>query len=211
MSKPTLLIADDHALVAAGLSRLLENDYEVVGIVPDGRELIHAVRAHDPELVLLDISMPGLNGLEAIRQLKRLKHRALVVIVTQHSSRPYLAAAFEAGAGGYVLKQSAPVELLAALTDVRNGRFYITPAIGYDVTAGDASAESGEPVFRTQLTARQREVLQLVAEGRSGKQIAGTLGVSLKTVEFHKARLMRQLNLFTTAELTRYAMRQGVI
>lgn len=211
-AKPTLLIADDHALVAAGISRLLENHYNVVGIVPDGRELVRAVQDKDPELVVMDITMPGLNGMEALQQLKKIKPRALVVIVTQHSSKPYVSAAFEAGARGYVLKQSAPVELLSALNDVRAGRFYVTPSIVPGASAPDLNEPlQQEPVFRTHLTPRQREVLQLVAEGKSGKEIASALDVSLKTVEFHKARLMKQLNLFTTAELTRYAIQQGII
>jgi DNA-binding NarL/FixJ family response regulator len=210
--KPTLLIADDHALVGAGISRLLESHYDVVGIVPDGRELVRAVQEKDPELIVMDISMPGLNGMEAMHQLKKLKHRAMIVVVTQHSSKPYVSAAFEAGARGYVVKQSAPVELLSALNDVRAGRFYVTPSIvpgNSPATLGDEGR--AEPIFRTQLTPRQREVLQLVAEGKSGKEIASALAVSLKTVEFHKARLMKQLNLFTTAELTRYAIQQGII
>lgn len=211
-TQPSVLIADDHALVAAGISRLIENQYQVIGIVPDGRELIRVAVEKDPDLILMDISMPGLNGVEALQQLKKVRPRVMVIVLTQHSEKAYVAAAFEAGARGYVLKQSAPLELLSALNDVRSGRFYVSPAIVPD-SATSLVSDPGtvEALFRTQLTQRQREVLQLVAEGKSGKEIANTLAVSLKTVEFHKARLMKQLNLYTTAQLTRYAIQQGII
>ncbi len=210
--KPRLLLADDHALVLAGLSKLLEEQFDIVGTVSNGRELLDIVQRRKPDLILLDISMPQLNGIEAARQIQKIAPNIKIIILTQQTGKEYVQAAFQAGAKAYVLKQSAAAELITALEEVRAGRYYITPSI----VPKDSLSTSGAKLspthwFGGQLTPRQREVLQLVGEGKSGKEIANALQISVKTVEFHKARLMDQLSLRTTAELTRYAIEHGII
>lgn len=210
--RPRLVIGDDHAVLAAGLSKLLDKDYDVLAIACNGRDVLDAVQLHRPDVVLLDISMPSLNGIEVTRQICKFFPNTNVVVLTQHTQREYIRSALQAGAKAYVLKQSAPSELMKALSVVQTGRFYITQSLlpnGIDGLAEETSS-SGD-LFGTALTPRQREVLQLVAEGKSGKEIASALNISLKTVEFHKAKLTRQLSLHSTAELTRYALEHGMI
>jgi DNA-binding NarL/FixJ family response regulator len=209
-AKPRLLIADDHALVVEGLTRILESECELIGSVEDGRELLSAAATLQPDLVLLDISMPLLNGIDAARQLLRVCPRAKVLIVTMHSDPDYVTEAFRAGASGYLLKRSAASELLTAIHEVMRGRYYLTPLLKHetlDALLGGAESKT----LSSTLTQRQREVLQLVAEGRSVKEIAAILKVSAKTVEFHKAALMERLGIRTTAELTRYALSHGIV
>ena len=210
--KPRLLLADDHALVTAGITKLLDEQFDVIGTVNNGRELLDAVDSKKPDLVLLDISMPLLNGIEAARQIQKTAPNTKIVVLTQQSGKDYVYAAFLAGAKGYVLKQSAASELIKALQEVRAGHYYITPSlIPREATGILQNNVNPQDWFASQLTPRQREVLQLVGEGKSGKEIADTLHISVKTVEFHKARLMDQLGLHTTAELTRYALEHGII
>jgi len=210
--KPRLLLVDDHALILAGLSKLLEQQFDVIGAVNNGREVLEIVQRERPDMILLDISMPELNGIEAARQIQKIAPEIKIVFLTQQAGREYIYAAFQAGAKGYVLKQSAAAELITALEEVREGRFYLSPSIiPKDIAGllrGDVQPQNW---FAGQLTSRQREVLQLVGEGKSGKEIANALQISVKTVEFHKARLMDQLSLRTTAELTRYAIEHGII
>jgi DNA-binding NarL/FixJ family response regulator len=203
MRPARLVLADDHALVLAGLRKLLEPEFEVVAAVEDGRALVEAVVRLRPDVVLLDISMPLLNGLEAARQLKERAPESKLIFVTMHADVDYVAEAMRAGASGYLLKRSAAGELVAAIRRVLDGGAYVTPL------AHRASGVRGRSPGG--LTARQREVLQLVAEGRSTKEIAAILRVSVKTVEFHRSALASRLGLRTTAELTRYALERGII
>ncbi|MDP1948983.1 MAG: response regulator transcription factor [Nitrospirota bacterium] len=212
MKKPRVLMADDHSLVLAGLRKLVEADCDVVGTVEDGRSLVEAAQTLRPDLILLDISMPLLNGLEAARQLRTLVPDCKLIFLTMHASPTYATEAFQIGASGYLLKRSAASELGLAIKAVLQGQHYLTPSLTKDVLDSvlkPSTGERGEAVSGA-LTARQREVLQLVAEGHGTKEIATLLSVSVKTVEFHKSRLMQQLDLHTTADLTKYAITHGI-
>jgi DNA-binding NarL/FixJ family response regulator len=206
--KPKLLVADDHKLVLEGLTRLLEERYELLGTVEDGRAAVKAADELKPDIILMDVSMPILNGIEAARQIRAKTPTAKIIFVTMQANPDYVREAFRAGASGYVLKNSAASELSMAIDEVANNRYYVTPLVP-NVTAGAVS--EAPPSFSRTLTTRQREVLQLVAEGHTGKEIATMLDISLKTVEFHKANLMESLGLRTTAELTRYALESGLV
>jgi DNA-binding NarL/FixJ family response regulator len=211
MTRPRVLLADDHRLVAEGLRGLLDPYFDVVGIVSDGRELLVAAKQLDPDVVVLDISMPSLNGIEAAGQMRGAKSRAKLIFLTMHSEVSYAARSLEAGASGFVLKHSAASELVTAIQEVLKGGTYITPQIAGELVD---SFRRGTPTGAdalSELTPRQREVLQLVAEGRSAKEIAALLHISRRTAEFHKARLMEVLGLQTTAELVQYALRVGLI
>jgi DNA-binding NarL/FixJ family response regulator len=212
MKKTRVLIADDHSLILSGLRKLVEDECDVVGTVEDGRALVEAAQKLRPDVILLDISMPLLNGLEAARQLRGLVPESKLIFLTMHASPTYAAEAFQAGASGYLLKRSAASELSLAIRSVLNGQQYLTPSLTKDVLASflkPSSGERGKPDFKA-LTPRQREILQLVAEGRGTKAIAAILNVSVKTVEFHKTRIMKQLDIHTTADLTKYAVTHGI-
>ncbi len=202
-----VLLADDHALVSAGIAKLLENDFDLVGTVSDGRALVSAVKDRKPDVILLDISMPVLNGLEAARQIRADSPGAKLVFVTVHSDTPYVIEAFRAGASGYVLKRSAATELLTAVHQVLLNNVYLTPLIRGAAIEDFLKAPNEQGPL---LSKRQREVLQLVAEGHSAKEIAKSLKISSKTVEFHKGLIMKKLDLHSTAELTRYAIENGI-
>jgi len=211
MSRPRVLLGDDHTLVLDGFRKLLEDRCEIVGVAEDGRTLLRMAQELQPDIVTLDISMPQLNGVDAARKLKKILPRTKLIFVTMHADPAYVNEAFKAGASGYLLKRSAGSELLQAIQSVMDGQCYVTPLVAkglvQSVITGDRPAVSeGEP-----LTARQREVLQLVAEGMTVKEIASTLDISPKTVEFHKSHIMTQLDLHTTAELTKYALVHGLI
>lgn len=212
MKKPRLLLADDHRMVAEGLRGLLEQDYQLVGIVEDGRALLEAADRLMPDVVVADVSMPLLNGIEAVRQLKKKNKEIAVVFLTMHLDVAYAASAFEAGASGYVLKHSAPSELLTAISSALKGRTYITPLLAGELLNYQRNRprgeEPGEELAR--LTTRQREVLQLIAEGLSVKEAAVLLGISARTVEFHKYSMMEALGLKSSAELMRFAVKHGI-
>ena len=212
MKKPRVLMADDHSLILAGLRKLVEAECEVVGAVEDGRALVEAAQTLRPDLILMDISMPLLNGLDAARQLRKLVPESKVIFLTMHASPTYATEAFQAGASGYLLKRSAASELSLAIKSVLQGQHYLTPSLTKDVLESVLKPSTGEAVTvpSATLTARQREVLQLVAEGHGTKEIATILDVSVKTVEFHKSRIMQLLNLHTTADLTKYAITHGI-
>ena len=212
MKKPRVLMADDHSLILAGLRKLVEAECEVVGEVEDGRALVEAAQTLRPDLILMDISMPLLNGLDAARQLRKLVPESKVIFLTMHASPTYATEAFQAGASGYLLKRSAASELSLAIKSVLQGQHYLTPSLTKDVLESVLKPSTGEAVKTASatLTDRQREVLQLVAEGRGTKEIATILDVSVKTVEFHKYRIMLLLNLHTTANLTKYAISHGI-
>jgi len=212
MKKPRVLMADDHSLILAGLRSLVEVDCEVVGMVEDGRALVEAAKRLRPDVILLDISMPLLNGLEAARQLRILVPDCKLIFLTMHASPTYATEAFQLGASGYLLKRSAASELGLAIKSVLQGQHYLTPLLTKEVLDSvlkPSTGERGEAVS-TALTARQREVLQLVAEGHGTKEIATILNVSVKTVEFHKSRIMQHLDIHTTADLTKYAITHGI-
>jgi DNA-binding NarL/FixJ family response regulator len=200
--RPRVLLAEDHTLVREGLRQLLAPHVDVVGALGEGRGLRGAIDDTGAEVVLLDISMPGLNGLDAAAQLRRSHPQVKVIIVTMHAEPDYVVAAFRAGACGYVVKSAASAELITALATVLADQRYLSPQV---------AAPADPQAVVEPLTPRQREVLQLVAEGRTAREIAEILAVSRKTVEFHKSSIMRQLGLHTTAELTRYALSRGLV
>ncbi len=210
--RPRVLLADDHSLMLAGLRRLVEETCDVVGAVEDGRALVEAVQQLEPDLVVLDISMPLLNGIDAARQIRKLRPSAKLIFLTMHTSPSYVTEAFHVGASGYLLKRSAPMELPLAIEAVLKGQQYLTPSITKPVLAQRLEPEEASVLKEAavDLTPRQREVLQLIGEGKGTKEIASLLHVSVKTVEFHKTCLMKQLALHKTAELMRYAITQGL-
>jgi DNA-binding NarL/FixJ family response regulator len=209
MKRLRLIMADDHALVLAGLRKLLETECDVVSVVEDGRALVAAAEEFHPDVILMDISMPLLNGIDAARQIRRASPKSKMIFVTMHADADYVREALSAGASGYLLKRSAASELLPAIHSVFNGGTYITPILNKHLP-GLMSAPDQE-CRSCALTPRQREVLQLVAEGRAMKEIAYILRVSTKTVEYHKNCIGLKLGTRTTAGLTKYAIDNGII
>lgn len=204
-SKPRVLIADDHKLVLEGIKRIVESECTVAGVATTGQEILAMVRDLRPDVVLLDMALPLLNGIEVARKLKAMQSTAKIVFVTMQVKRDYVREAFDAGASGYVAKQAAASDLLAAIREVLHGHFYLSPVIAESAGALGRPTELPGRLFKS-LTPRQREVLQLVAEGKSAKEIAGLLSISVKTIEFHKKHLMQELHARSTAELIRYAI-----
>lgn len=215
MKRARILLADDHTLVLEGIRKLLESHFDLVGAVEDGRAVLEVAPKVDPQVIVLDISMPLLNGIDAARQLRKVVPDAKIVFLSMHADPTYVTEAFRAGGSGYLLKRSAATELIFAIEEVLKGRYYVTPAVAKDVigpTLGETDGSSARPPEDgPRLTPRQREVIQLVAEGKSIKEIAAILGISVKTVEFHKSRIMEELGRHTTAELTRYAVAHGLV
>lgn len=211
MSKTRVLLAEDHTVVAEGLQALLKESFELAGVVHDGRALIEAVETLRPDVVVTDISMPLLNGLDAIRQIHSRQPEARVVVLTMHRDTHLAADAFRAGASGFVLKVSPVEELVQAIREAAQGRSYVTPMLAKDLISLllDAGARAGSP--DSPLTPRQREVLQLVAEGRTMKEVAAALNISPRTAESHKYEIMQALGVRTTAELVQYAIRVKLI
>jgi DNA-binding NarL/FixJ family response regulator len=213
MTRPRILIAEDHSIVLAGLRKLVEMEGEVVGTVEDGRALVQEAQKLRPDIILLDISMPLLNGLDAARQIRKLVPESRLIVLTMHATSTYATEAFKAGASAYLIKRSAASELKHAIQAVLQGQHYLTPLITKDVLTATLSPHEGATRKRpvATLTPRQREVLQLVAEGKGTKDVATLLGIAVKTVEFHKFRIMEELNLHSTAELTKYAISEGLV
>lgn len=209
MKQPRVLLADDHALMLDGFSNLLQPKYAVVGTAEDGRALVEAAVRLSPDLIILDITMPILNGIDAAREIRKRLPQVKLLFVTMHNGPTYLQAALEAGADGYALKSSGRNEILAAVEKVLEGSRYITPGIGGD--ALNRSEDPAQAAASLRLTARERQILQLTAEGKSRKEVAHALGISEKTVAFHKDNLKRKLGLRSTAQLTRYALDEGLI
>jgi DNA-binding NarL/FixJ family response regulator len=207
--KPRVLIADDHRLVVEGIVKIVEAECEIVGVVSNGREVIAAALEKKPDVILLDVTMPLLNGIEAARQIKRERPNIKIVFVTMQLNRDYVREAFEAGASGYVLKQAAASELMTAIQEVQEGRFFLSPMISERYLENQVLAGKSPVKLFSSLTPRQREVLQLVAEGKHAKEIASLLYISVKTVEFHKKHLLTELSLRNTPELIRYAVEHG--
>jgi DNA-binding NarL/FixJ family response regulator len=213
MRLPRILLADDHALIVEGLRNLLQPHFDIVGVCLNGRDLLEQASRLKPAVIVLDVCMPGLNGMEAGRRLKTLAPESKLVFVTQQTSREYAYAALQLGAFGFVSKQSAISDVVDAVRAALNGSFFVSPELRGGTSDGAFRASMHNPLecFAERLTPRQREVLQLVAEGRSIKEIAYELHISIKTVDFHKAGLMDCLKMRTTAELTRYAIQQGIV
>lgn len=209
----TILLADDHTLMLEGLARLLGTEFDVVGTAANGRIVLEEAQRLQPDVVVLDIGMPELNGIEAARKLAKIAPSSKVVFVTQQLAPAYLHAAFAAGAKAYVAKQSAGSELIAAIRLAIADRYYVTPLAGEEPAEFTRRNPQHNPVemFGSKLTPRQREVLQMVAEGKSTKEISAALRISVKTVEFHRNSLMDELGLRSIAELTRYAISQGMV
>ena len=211
MSKPTVLLADDHKIVLEGLKGLLEDEFEILAVVQDGRELLEKAKQLNPDVIVVDIGMPLLNGIDAVRQIKKSGFETKVVFLTMHQDAMYAKEALDAGALGFVLKHSAPSELTRAIEEALKGNTYISPAIAQELMQlykGEMNVEDGS--FSV-LTLRQREVLQLLAEGKSAKEIAKILHISARTVEFHKYNIMEHLGIKTSAELVHFAIKHGIV
>ncbi len=210
MQRARVLLADDHTLVVEGLRKLLESEFDVVGTIGDGNTLVREALASKPDVVIVDISMPSLNGLEAARRIKRDAPGISILFLTMHSDFSYLRDAMRLGASGYVLKRSAGKELLTAVRTALRGGIYIAPELaqGIEDPKLRRSLERGRiPV----LTTRQREILRLVASGKSNIDIATTLDLTVGTVRFHRSAIARKLGVSTTAEMTRYAIEHGLV
>jgi len=208
-----ILLVDDHSLVRASLRSLLTDNpsIEVVGEANDGRQALELVGQHHPDLVLMDISMPGLNGLEATRQIVKTHSKARVIVLSMHASEHHVLRALRAGASGYVLKGSPARELELAVDAVARGEIFLSPAISKHVIEVFLNRTSDQDDPLEHLTPRQREILQLIAEGKSSKQIAQLLDSSVKTIESHRASLMERLDIHDVAGLVRYAIRHGLV
>lgn len=210
-NRPRVLLCDDHLIVAEALRSLLAAEFDLIDVVEDGRALLDAVERLRPDVIVADITMPHLNGIDALTQLRQRGDRTPVVILTMHRDVTFARRALEAGASGFVLKHSAPVELVMAIRAALEGKTYLTPQLAGEVLDAmkQAPGKASDPVVS--LTPRQREILQLVAEGRSAKEIASSLQISTRTVEFHKYQLMETLGLHTNAELIHFAIKHGLV
>jgi len=208
--KPTrVLLADDHPLTLEGLRAFLEPHLEIAGTVCDGRTLVDAALALKPDLIILDITMPLLNGIDAAMQIRKGLPAVKLLFVTMHANPTYLEAALSAGATGYVLKSAAREELLDAIRSVMDGRIYVSPNLSREHLERFTDPSRAAATLR--LSAREREILQLIAEGRAAKEIAHVLNISIKTVAFHRENVKRKLGVRSTAELTRHAVEQGLV
>lgn len=210
MKTVTVLLADDHRIVAEGLKRLLEPEFELIGVVEDGRALLAAARKLQPDVIVSDISMPELNGVEALEELKKLIPEVRVVFLTMHHNVAYARQAMAAGALGYVLKHSAAEELILAVRAAAAGRTFVSPAIAGELLESLRAGDGPNANPAARLTLRQREILRLLVDGHSAKAIAARLDISPRTVEFHKYAMMETLGVTTTAELIRFALQSGV-
>ena len=207
MKNKRILLADDHKIFTESLKYILEPAYEVVGMVEDGYMLVEQTKKLLPDVIIVDISMPKLNGLEAVRQINNMGISSKIIMLTMHSDVTYASKAFDAGALGYVLKHSAHTELLQAVEQVLLGKMFITEKIAKELENVTHSRQ--DPI--RQLTQRQREVLQFLAEGKSAKEVASVLCISPRTVEFHKYRIMEELGLSSSAALVHYSIKHGII
>ena len=205
MTRPRVLLADDHGIVAAGVEALLRDDYELVGRAQDGRSLLQMARNTTADFIVADISMPGLNGIDALQEMRREGLDAPVIFLTMHTEPAYARRALEAGAAGYVLKHAAPQELLQALQAAAQGGLYISREIAAEVLGSPSQRPERDPA--SGLTPRQREIVRLLVDGRTAKEIARLLDISHRTVEYHKYQAMEVLGVTTNAELIQIAVR----
>ncbi|MBD2257561.1 response regulator transcription factor [Pseudanabaena sp. FACHB-2040] len=208
-----VLLADNHTLIRAGLRSLLESmeAVEVVAEASDGRAAIHLVKAHQPDVVLMDVAMPEMNGLEATARIVKEFPNTHVMILSMHANEEYVMQALQAGAMGYVLKDAGVAELELALKSISKGEAYLSPAVSKHVIADYVRRTGGESSTPSHLTPRQREILQLLVEGHSAKEIAARLVISIKTVETHRSQIMERLDIHDVAGLVRYAIRTGLV
>ena len=214
MKKIKVVVADDHTILRQGIKALLDNqeEIEVVGEAKDGREAIKAIEELSPDVILMDIAMPGLNGLEATRRIKKKFPKTKVVVLTMHTNEEYIFQILNAGADGYLVKETAFQDLISAISSVHRGEAFMSPSISKKVMTDYIQRAQGEErVGFDTLTTREREILQLVAEGNSNKKIAEVLFISPKTVETHRAHIMDKLNIHDRAGLIKYAIRKGMI
>jgi DNA-binding NarL/FixJ family response regulator len=211
MPKPKVLVADDHVILAQGLIALLRDDFELVGLARDGHELVELAERFKPDVIVTDISMPSLNGMDAVRQLKSRGVAARVIVLTQHKDPQIAAEAFRAGVSGFLIKQAAGEELVGAIREVLQGRSYLTTLIAKDLISVLLDSQSRTADVKSKLTSRQREILQLFAEGKTAKEVASSLNISVRTAEGHKYEIMEALGAKTSAELVQHAIRLGLI
>jgi DNA-binding NarL/FixJ family response regulator len=209
--RPRVLLADDHLMVAEALKSLLAPESDLVGVVEDGRALVEAAGALRPDVIVADITMPHLNGIDALVQLRQRGDRVPVVFLTMHRDATFARRALDVGASGFVLKHSAPSELVAAIRAALKGQTYLTPQLAAEVFDSMKKQPQQKGGSLDLLTPRQREILQLVAEGKSAKQIASTLDISPRTVEFHKYQAMESLGIHSNAELIHFAIKHGLV
>ena len=207
MNRTSVLLADDHVMLMDGLVPLIREEFEIVGIARDGRSMVKMARQHRPDVIVADISMPHLNGIDAARILVKEANSARLLFLSMHSDLPLVEEAFRAGASGYILKLCGADEFVKAIQCVAKGITYITPLLAGDLISTLLTAGTRETSREATLTLRQREVLQLLAEGKTMKEVAAQLGISTRTAESHKYEIMRQLGVQTTAGLIRYAVR----
>lgn len=205
MSKIRVLLADDHQIFLEGLKGLLKPEFELVGTVEDGRALVKAAERLRPDVIVADISMPLLNGIEAVRQIKKSDQGIKVIFLTMHPDVNFVALAFEVGASGYIIKHSAAIELITAINEVMKGKSYVTPELAGEFMQTYKKADPGKNIINQELTERQKEIMQLITEGNLTKEIADILCISVRTVERHKYNMMKELGLKTTADLIKYA------
>jgi len=211
MSRARVLLADDHRLVAEGLKKILTAEFDLVGVVEDGRALIAAAKTLRPDVIVSDITMPNLNGIEALEELKKIDPGVRMIFLTMHRDVVYARRALEAGAFGFVLKHSAPEELIMAVRAALEGRIFITPILAGEVLDAMRRCPAQVVDQAASLTLRQREILRLLAEGLSAKQIAQKLDISQRTVEFHKYRMMETLGAKTSSDLIHFAIKHGIV
>jgi len=210
-TRPRVLLADDHRMFAEGIKRILAPEFDLLEVVEDGQALLEAAERLKPDVVVADITMPRLNGIDATTRLRQMNDRVRVVLLTMHPDTAFVRRAFDAGASGYVLKHSAPDELIAAINAALKGKTFVTPTLAGELMHDATGTPGGPSDPLATLTTRQREILQRVAEGRSAKEIASDLQLSTRTVEFHKYRIMETLNLHSTAELVHFAIKHGIV
>ena len=214
MAAYRVVLADDHLLFREGMKLLIERvpDVEVVGEAGDGLELLNLLKELAPDMAIIDIAMPNLRGIEAAREIKMINPLTKVLILTMHKSREYLYHSISAGADGYLLKEDSDVELLSAINKIRNGETYVTRILAGEL-AEDLSQiyQGNRPISQEPLTTREREVLKMVSEGKSNNEIAALLSISVRTVENHRANIMKKLKLKKTADLVRYAVKEGLV
>ena len=214
MSVSKIVIADDHVLIRRGLKKIIDADasLKVIGEVGDGLELLKFLQNNSPDLILLDISMPNLRGIEAIAEVKKVNKKVKILVLTMHSSKDFLCSAIRAGADGYVLKEDSDIELLDAVQKCLNGDYYISPVLSEGISKKELTEICSDATNSSQeLTSRENQVLTLVAEGKKSKDIADLLSISIRTVEHHRANIMKKSGMKNTAELIKFAIQKGFI
>ncbi len=211
MAKARIMLADDHSLILDGIRRILEDHHQLVGAASDGARLVKEALVHQPEIIVLDVAMPILNGIDAAREIRKSLPKTKFVFISMHANAIYVRKAVEAGGSAYILKSGASEELLKAIDAARRGETFFSPGLDKNLIDQITVQPVGASRHVIELTSRQRQILQLIAEGKQNKEIASLLFVSVRTVEFHRGRLMSRLGAHTTAELTRCAIQHGLI